>query len=181
MLPFTSRRPLTADEPFLSDAYHLITAGTFQKRALIQPDSRKEMLLESLDFNCYKSGWRLLAYVILDNHYHLIVETPARDHSRMAHIIQSAHSFSAYHWRREDPTIRSRIWWNYWDTPIDHQESLLRHINWVHLNPASHRLTGDFGRYRWSSRAAYLELDSSALQRWERDYPPTDLNVIDNF
>lgn len=179
-LSFTSRQPLAADEPF-EPGVLLVTAGAFQKRPFIRGDDRKAMLLESLDFNAFKWKWRTLAFVILDNHYHLVLKTPGRDASRLAHIIQSAHSFSAYHWRRDDPSIRSRIWWNFWDTPIENRESLIRHINYLHANPTFHGFGGPREAYRFSSLADYVAKDPATLEAWERDYPASELSMIDSF
>lgn len=181
LLAFTSRKPLTKDEPFVADSYLFITAGTFQKRPFAAGAERKALLLESLDFNCYKWQWRILAYVILDNHYHLVVQTPPGDPSRLAHVVQSAHSFSAYHWRKEDPSIKSRVWWNFWDASIPAMDSLRTHINYVHENPRYHGVTDQPAEYASSSYADYLKLDTPTLDQWERENPITGLNVIDAF
>lgn len=181
MLKFTSRKPLTAEEEFVPQSYLFITAGTFQKRPFIAGLKNKEMLLESLDFNCFKWEWRLIAYVVLDNHYHLVVQTPAGDHFRLAHIIQSAHSFSAYHWRRDDPSIRTRIWWNFWETPLSDREMLIQHVNYVHQNPSFHGVTDDNAGYPFSSYPAYLEGDKATIHEWERKYPPQRMHLIDSF
>ncbi|QDU62276.1 Transposase IS200 like protein [Planctomycetes bacterium Pan216] len=185
MLSFTSRTPLAADESFVPNSYLLITAGTFQKRPFMRLEHRKQMLLESLDFNCYKWKWRLLAYVILDNHYHLVVHAPDDDRSvvqhSLAHIIQSAHSYSAYHWRRDDPSIRSRIWWNFWDAPIGDLASLRCHINYLNANPAFHGKVRDPSTYPYSSYHLYVKQDRETLAQWEKDYPADKVDLIDNF
>lgn len=181
MLSFTSRRPLRPDEDFTAGEFFWVTTGTFQKRGFIAGDHRKEMLLETLDFNCYKWGWRLVAYVILDNHYHLVLQTAPKDPSRLAFIIQSAHSFSAYHWRREDSRIRTRIWWNFWESPIASLHHLRQSINYVHANPQFHRITDDPARYPHSSYAAYLAQDASAVRAWEQAHSASELDVIDTF
>lgn len=181
MLSFTSRKPLSAADSFIPDSYLLITTGTFQKRPFIAGDGRKSMLLESLDFNCYKWKWRLLAYAILDNHYHLIVQTPPGDPSRLAHIIQSAHSFGAYHWRRDDPSIRSRIWWNFWESPIEDMDTLHKHINYLHQNPLRHGLTDKPEEYPFSSYPEYLAADRDTILAWEKAYPASESNMIDTF
>jgi putative transposase len=181
LLRFTSRKPIASPDEFTPDSFLFITAGTFQKKPFIAGDGRRAMLLESLDFNCYKWDWKLVAYVILDNHYHLVVRTPAGDDSRLAHIVQSAHSFSAYHWRREDPSIRSRIWWNFWEMPIASPALLVAHINYVHDNPRFHGLVDDPAEFTASSYADYLALDADKVRRWEADYPGSSLTLVDGF
>lgn len=181
MLSFTSRVPLRPEDPFLVGDFLLITAGTFQKRPFILGDGRKQMLLESIDFNCYKWKWMLRAFAIMDNHYHLIVQTPPGDTSRLAHIIQSAHSFSAYHWRRDDPNIRSRIWWNFWETPFQKESDLRQTINYLHENPRYHGQTDTPRTYPFSSYAAYWEAEPAVVDDWESRYPARELEMMDNF
>lgn len=181
VLAFTSRKPLSPSEPYLPGSYLFITAGTFQKRPFLASDHCKGILLESLDFNAYKWGWRLLAYALLDNHYHLVMQTPPADPSRLAHIVQSAHSFSAYHFRREDPSIRGRIWWNFWDTPIDSRDSVWAHIHYVHQNPRLHGIADAPEQYAFSSYAAYLAIDSEGIRQQERQFPGSRLAIQDDF
>jgi putative transposase len=181
LLAFTSKEPFTRIDDFSERSFLFITAGTYQKRPFIAGNDRKNMLIESLDFNCYKWGWKLTAYAVLDNHYHLIVRYPGGDVSRLAHIIQSAHSFSAYHWRRDDPSIRTRIWWNFWEAVIKTPESLIEHINYVHENPRVHGLASDPSSYLFSSLPAYLAVENTPILDWQKKHsrPPADL--IDSF
>jgi putative transposase len=181
LLSFTARAILRPDEPFCPESYLFITTGTFQKRPFIAGNERKTMLLESLDFNCYKAKWRLLAFVLLENHYHVVVQTPPGDPSRLAHVIQSANSFCAYHWRREDPTIRSRIWWNFWDMPIADLDTLRKLINYLHANPQRHGVAANPADYLFSSYPDYLKNQSDVIRRWEREHPASLVSLPDNF
>lgn len=181
MLAFTARKPLLADEPFIPNSYLQITTGTFQKRPFMAAAERKAILLESLDFNAFKWQWRIVAFVLLDNHYHLLMQTPPGDPSRLAHIIQSAHSYAAYHWRREDPSIRTRIWWNFWDMPISDQGTLIHQINYIHANAQLHGKTDDPAAYPFSSYADYLKQNAEVVHHWETDHPAGPLSQLDNF
>jgi len=44
--------------------------------AIFRDDQDRVRLLETLEETCEKTGWRVHAYVLLANHYHLLVETP---------------------------------------------------------------------------------------------------------
>lgn len=181
MLAFTARKPLTADEPFVPNSFLQITTGTFQKRPFMSGDDRMSILLESLDFNSFKWQWRIIAFVLLDNHYHLLAQTPPGDASRLAHIIQSAHSYAAYHWRRDDPSIRTRIWWNFWDSPIHDMGALRHQINYIHANPKMHGKIEDPTTYAFSSYRDYLKQDAATIHKWEEEYPAGPLIPLDNF
>ena len=56
-------------------AYHVM-ARRNQGRPIYADDSDREMWLKTQDEACEKTGWRVHAYVMMGNHYHLLVETP---------------------------------------------------------------------------------------------------------
>ncbi len=82
---------------------------------------------------------------------------------------------------REDPSIRTRIWWNFWEAVIKSPESLVEHINYVHENPRYHGLVSDPATYQFTSLPAYLAAENSPIVDWQKSYskPPADL--IDSF
>jgi putative transposase len=55
--------------------YHVINRGNY-RAAIFQKAKTKEAFLKCLDEACGKTGWRVHAWCIMSNHYHLAVETP---------------------------------------------------------------------------------------------------------
>ena len=55
--------------------YHVMARGN-QGRAVFADDRDRMQWLETLGEACAKTGWRIHAYVLMGNHYHLLVETP---------------------------------------------------------------------------------------------------------
>ncbi len=43
---------------------------------IFQDDRDRRCFLETLEEACEKTGWQIHAYVLMGNHYHLLVETP---------------------------------------------------------------------------------------------------------
>jgi putative transposase len=56
-------------------AYHVMARGN-QGQAIFADDLDRKVWLETLAEACEKTGWRIHAYVMMGNHYHLLVETP---------------------------------------------------------------------------------------------------------
>jgi len=55
--------------------YHVMSRGDRQN--LICRDHRdREIFMDTLDEACVRHGWRVHAYVLMDNHYHMLLETP---------------------------------------------------------------------------------------------------------
>jgi putative transposase len=50
-----------------------------QGRAIFEDDRDRQRFLETLGASCEKTGWRVHAYVLMGNHYHLLIETPEPD------------------------------------------------------------------------------------------------------
>ena len=47
-----------------------------QGHAICRDDADRKRFLETLAEACEKTGWQVYAYVLIGNHYHLLVETP---------------------------------------------------------------------------------------------------------
>ena len=54
--------------------YHVMARGN-QGRRIYADDSDRKEWLETLAEACAKTGWGIHAFVLLANHYHLLVET----------------------------------------------------------------------------------------------------------
>ena len=55
--------------------YHLINRGNYRS-FIFETAGARQSFLECLDLCCEAQGWRLHAWVLMGNHYHLCVETP---------------------------------------------------------------------------------------------------------
>jgi REP element-mobilizing transposase RayT len=177
----SSRRPFTPDEPFETGRFLYVTAGTNQKRSFLLGQPRKQVLLESLDLNSLKWSWRVVAWAILDNHYHAVLSPPTPDAGRLAWIIQSAHSYSAWNIRQEEPSIRTRIWWNFWEATIPDRDALLQAIGYIHHNASLHGQADRSAETPESSLGDHLR---AGLGRWEtlhEAYRPASLDPLDAF
>lgn len=56
----------------MDNAPYFITGATFKKRPLLAAPELKLNLTSIIKDNFLKTGWKLEAYVVLDNHYHLL-------------------------------------------------------------------------------------------------------------
>ena len=56
--------------------YHVMCRGD-RREAIFSDDGDREMFLGTLAQMCVRSGMRVHSYVLMGNHYHLLLETPA--------------------------------------------------------------------------------------------------------
>jgi putative transposase len=66
-------RPLRIQYP--GAVYHVMARGSCGQ-AIFGDHTDRKVFLETLGESCEKTGWRIHAYVLMDNHYHLLAETP---------------------------------------------------------------------------------------------------------
>ena len=55
--------------------YHLMSRGD-RREDIFADDRDRERFLETLEGTCRKTGWQVLAYCLMSNHFHLVIETP---------------------------------------------------------------------------------------------------------
>ena len=55
--------------------YHVMNRGD-RREPIFQDDADRQRFIETLAEACAKTGWQVHAYVLMPNHFHLVVETP---------------------------------------------------------------------------------------------------------
>ena len=58
-----------------SAIYHVMNRGD-RREPIFKDDKDRELFLEALGQCCAKTGWQVHAYCLMNNHFHLVVETP---------------------------------------------------------------------------------------------------------
>ena len=60
---------------FAGAVYHVMCRGDRQEE-IFWEDGDRECFLDTLWESCDRTGWQIHAYVLMGNHYHLLLETP---------------------------------------------------------------------------------------------------------
>jgi putative transposase len=60
---------------YAAAVYHVMARGN-QGRDIYADDRNRKLWLTTLGEACEKTGWRIHAWVMMNNHYHLLLETP---------------------------------------------------------------------------------------------------------
>ena len=142
-------RPLRLEFP---DAIYHVTSRGIERRAIVADDRDRDRWLTHLERVVKQRRWRTFAFALMDNHFHLFVQTPEpnlsagmRDlnggyvsyfnarHQRAGHLFQGR--FKAF-------VIENQGYW--------HEVS-----RYVHLNPVRAGLVAKPEAWRWSSYAGY--------------------------
>jgi len=187
-------RPLRLEYP--GAVYHLTSRGNARQEIFLD-DTDRELFLSTLSHVISRYGWLCHAYCLMDNHYHLLIETPKANLSLGMRQLNGVYTqtFNRSH-RRVGHIFQGR----YKAILVEKEAHLLELCRYVVLNPlrvkskrkvadwgwSSYRGTagietqpefltvdwvlGQFGRKRRGAQAKYREFVREGLehQPWER-------------
>ena len=139
--------------------YHLTARGN-QGRRIYADDRDRQLWLETLAEGCEQTGWRVHAYVLMPNHYHLLAETPKPNLVAGMKWLQSTYT-QRYNARHQ---VRGHLFQGRYkalvvDAPAGNYFEVVS--SYIHLNPARARLLeagkDSLADYFWSSYPAYVD------------------------
>jgi len=170
-------RPLRIQRP--GGWYHVTARGN-ERRAIFREDLDRGHFCELLAAMVERFVVRLHTYVLMDNHYHLMVETPQANLSQAIQWLNV--SYSAW-FNRRYARVGHLFQGRYQAVVVEHQAWALSLSRYVHLNPVRigvlgldkaardrqrqgagpppeaaqvRERIGRLRRYRWSSYRAYV-------------------------
>ena len=187
-------RPLRLEYP--GAVYHLTSRGNARQEIFLD-DTDRQLFLSTLSHVISRYGWLCHAYCLMDNHYHLLIETPKPNLSSGMRQLNGVYTqtFNRSH-RRVGHIFQGR----YKAILVEKEAHLLELCRYVVLNPlrvkskrkvadwgwSSYRSTagietqpefltvdwvlGQFGQKRRGAQAKYREFVREGLehQPWER-------------
>ena len=151
-------RPLRIEYP---GAYYHVTSRGNERKAIFRGDADREKFLELLGRAVEEFYLRVHGYVLMSNHYHLLIETPKSGLNRALRYLNGVYTqtFNRRH-RRVGHLFQGR----YKAILVDKDSYLLELSRYIHLNPWRLKKSEDPFKYRWSSLNAYV--GAVAIPRW---------------
>lgn len=139
---------------YLEKTIYFITARTKDRYKYFADDSLKSLLRNVLLTTIQKYDVVLDAWVILANHYHLLVDI--KNKKQFIQFIKAFHGKSAIELNKKENRPGRKIWVNYWDHCIKNDMDFYKHLNYIHHNCVKHGYTKQMERYIFSSYQEYL-------------------------
>ena len=125
-------------------------------------NERKKIYFSKYDYNKFKEylgeaqdkyGYKLHCYVLMSNHYHLVIETPNGNISKIMHYINGAYTNYINKKRnRSGHLLQGR----YKGILIDQDRYLLELSRYLHLNPVRAGMVSKPEEYPYSSYNSYI-------------------------
>jgi putative transposase len=143
-------RPIRIQYP--GALYHVTTRGNERRDIFVDDDDRRKFLGMLADYHD-RFGIVVHCYVLMDNHYHLVLETPQGNLVKVMHGLNS--SYTGY-FNRKYGRAGHLFQGRYKAIVVQKDAYLLELSRYVHLNPVRAGIVKGPEQYAWSSYLGYI-------------------------
>ncbi|MEZ5318993.1 MAG: transposase [Vicinamibacterales bacterium] len=155
-------------------AMHHVMARGVEKRIIFLDDRDRRTFLATLDETAARFDWRVWAYCLMANHYHLLVQTMRPTLSRGMRDLNGAYSQG---FNRRHDRVGHLFQGRFKSLLVDGDRHLHQVARYIVLNPVRAGLCATPEQWRWSSYRAQAGLASGpnclaandALRHFDRD------------
>jgi len=145
--------------------YHVTSRGN-ERKEVFRSFGDRERFLTYLDSATERYGAVIHVYCLMNTHYHLFIETPSANLSKIMQHINGA--YTAYfnrRWERSGHLFQGR----YKAIVVEADEYAMELSRYVHLNPVRAGIVEKPEEYEWSSFRYYIS--NGNIPRWlKRDF-----------
>jgi putative transposase len=135
--------------------YHVMNRGG-ARRTIYQNDEQRLLFLSLLEASSQKFEVEIHAYCLMDNHFHLLIQTPQANLSETLHWITNQYARRINKEMRLDGSLfRGR----FKAITIDADNYLVQVSRYIHLNPVKAKICSNPQEYPWSSYKGYIDCD----------------------
>lgn len=145
-------RPLRIE--FEGALYHITARGN-EKKSIFLDDWDRKKFKEIIQKVLKQSGAIVHCYVLMFNHYHLLLETPRGNLSEVMHELNT--TYTVYFNRRHN-RVGHLFQGRFKAILVEKESYLLELSRYIHLNPVRAGLVKYSEDYKWSSYPVYLEI-----------------------
>lgn len=131
--------------------YHVVSRG-HRRENIFRSDLDRKKFLEKLEQTAERHRLKIHVYVLMSNHYHLLIETPDANLSKAMHDLNASY---ANWYRSKYKLIGSIFQGRYKAILVEKDEYFVVLSAYIHLNPVRAGIVKDPEAYLWSSFRCY--------------------------
>jgi len=132
--------------------YHVISRGDNKEGIFVDNMDRRQFLKYAKEQTLHY-GVKIHAWCLMNNHYHLLIETPSGNLSKVMHTLNTSYTVYFNHRHRK---VGHLFQGRYKAVLVQADEYLHCLSRYIHLNPVRANIVKDPGEYRWSSYKSYI-------------------------
>ena len=135
-----------------ADIYHVTDRGV-GRQIIFEDDDDRQRFLSLMHGKCTSHGVAILAWCLMDNHYHILFKGAIETISIIMLKVNSTYSryFNKRHCR-----VGGLFQGRFGSVPICSEAQLVAAVRYIHMNPQEAHICS-YMRYSWSSYREYLE------------------------
>lgn len=138
-------------EEYKGGIYHVIARGN-NKEYIFKESIDKGYFIKQIKECSASMGYRVYGYVLMDNHYHIIIQTLDKKLQEIMHQINNKYSkYFNGKYKRVGHVFQGR----YKAVLVQDERYMLKLLRYVHQNPVRAGICKSVGDYRWSSDIYY--------------------------
>jgi len=162
---------------YLDDTNYFLTARVHNNQRILSANEKKRLILDLMEKVFLQFQFKLHAWVVLSNHYH--IEFKTRLGKDLSKAIQYIHGRGSYEINMLDNQRGRKIFQNYWDHCLRDKGDFYKHFNYIHHNPVKHGYVSEMGQYPLSSFKYWCDKKGEEwVQSCFRDYPIVDFTLL---
>jgi len=130
--------------------YHIASRGNERKK-IFRDDEDRELFLRALALVVKKHKWTCHAYCLMDNHYHLLIETPEPN---LSEGMGQLNGIYTQKFNRARKRVGHLFQGRFKSVLVQKESHLLEVARYIVLNPVRAKIVDDPSKWRWSSYSA---------------------------
>ena len=152
-----------------------ITAVCHGRGEVLKTEPAKRLLLDVMEEVRGEKPFKLLAYVILNDHAHWLMHVENESEHAMSDIVHSIKLRFTHRFKKMGGMNGNAALWQrrFWDHIIRDERDLFRHLDYIHFNPVKHGYVRRPSDYPWSSIWECIENGKYAADWAAMDAPPS--------
>jgi len=132
--------------------YHVISRGNDRKEIFID-DADRRRFLKYIKELVSRYGIRVHVWCLMNNHYHLVIETPLGNLSKVMHTLNTSYTVYFNHRHKR----AGHLFQGRYKAVLVQADEYLHHLSrYIHLNPLRAKIVKDPKEYIWSSYSDYV-------------------------
>ncbi|MDO4797510.1 MAG: transposase [Coriobacteriales bacterium] len=142
--------PRTARKESASTLYHVINRGV-GKQIIFEEDSDRVFFMRKLYDLLFEEDGFLLAWCLMDNHFHLLISAELASLMKLMHRLQT--SYAGYY-NKVHEHVGAVFGGRFKSEPVETDEYLMTVVRYIHENPLKGNICDSLD-YPWSSYREY--------------------------
>lgn len=141
-------RPLRIEFP--GAVYHVTSRGN-AKQKIFEDDKDRELFLSLIGHVVERYGWLCHAYCLMNNHYHLLIETPLPNLSRGMRQLNGLYT---QRYNKRHTRVGHLFQGRFKSVLVEKEAHLLELCRYIDLNPLRAKIVDHPFKWQWSSYGA---------------------------